>query len=193
MEYGVQRETNQEVIDMIIDEETQKRWDTELHTICSFCEKEYTFSEYMNSKSVWIDPKKKQYGKKVLCECGVDLFSDRWQIISKNGIYIISTVHLSIAHAGVEMKDWMDYGFWYETMFWSEQPGVKNKFGDFQMRYHTREEAVKGQEFTVKNLNKILENPDKHPQGIMSIFFNSMKAAADQRKNIDPKVKRNLT
>jgi len=177
-----------------VDEKTKKRWDTELHTICSFCEKHYTFNEYMNAKSVWIDPKnKKKYGKKVLCECGVDLFSERWGIMSKIDNYFVSTVHLPIAHAGVEVQDWMDYGFWYETMYWTEQPGQKTNFAGFQMRYHTKEEAIKGQEFVVKNLNKIVEHPERFPRGVMDIFFNGIRAAEDQRKNIDPHVKRNLT
>ena len=85
-----------------------------------------------------------------------------------------------------------DYGFWYETMFWREQPGIQREFGEFQMRYHTREEAIKGQRFVVDNLNKILERPDKYPQRVISILCNKMKSAYDQRKNIDPHVKRNL-
>lgn len=173
--------------------ETQKRWDTELYTRCSFCEKDYTFSEFINVDSLWIDPKNKKYGKKSLCSCGVDLFSDRWNIVSKNDIYYISTVHLPIAHAGVETKDWMDYDFWYETMFWSEEIKGKRKFKEFQMRYHIREEAIKGHKFVVNNLNRILESPEKYPQGIIDIFCNSIKSAQDQRKNIDSHVKRNLT
>lgn len=175
-----------------ISEATKKRWETQLHTICSFCNKEYTFNEFMKAKSVWIDKKKKQYGKKTLCKCGVDLFSDRWQIISKVDNYYISTVHLPITHSGVEIHDWFDYNFWYETMFWQEQSS-KQKYGDFQMRYHTREEAIIGHKFVVENLNKIIEHPERFPQGVISKFVNSMAAAQDQRKNYDPHVKRNLT
>jgi len=175
-----------------ISDSTKNRWKTERYTVCSFCNKEYTFNEYMQSKSDWIDSKQKQYGKRVLCQCGVDLFSERWSIISKVDIYYISTVHLPIPHSGVEIKDWFDYNFWYETMFWREEPGIKREYGEFQMRYHTREEAINGQKFVVDNLNKILERPDKYPQGVISILCNAMKAAQDQRKNIDPHVKRNL-
>ncbi len=176
-----------------VSKETQKRWDSELYTICSFCEKEYTFSEFMKCSSPWIDKNKKQYGRKTLCECGVDLFSYRWNILSKNDIYFISTIHLPVACGGVEFVNWMDRGYWYETMFWSEKDGGKRDFNDFQIRYHTREEAIKGHKFVVDNLNKILENPDKYPQGIISIMCNSIKAGMDQMKNIDPHVKRNLT
>jgi len=178
---------------MIIDEKTQKRWDTELHTMCSFCEKEYTFSEYMNAKSVWVDPKKKQYGRTVLCECGVDLFSDRWSIVSKIDNYFVMTIHLPIACGGVEFQDWMDRGFWYETSFWQKHSEQEREFAAFQQRYHTRAEAIEGHRFVSENLTKIVENPEGFPQGILSMMANAMNAAADQRKNIDPHVKRNLT
>jgi len=175
-----------------VDESTQKIWDTEIYTICSFCEKEYTFNQYIQSASIWVNPKEKKYGKITPCQCGVNLFSERWNIVSKVDVYYISTAHLPIAHGGVERKDWFDYGYWYETMFWSEHTKGNREFHDFQMRYHTREEAIRGQKFVVDNINKILESPDKYPQGIIDVFFNGIKAAEDQRKNIDPHVKRNL-
>jgi hypothetical protein len=179
--------------DKIISDATKNRWKIEMYTTCSFCEKEYTFDEFINAKSVWVDAKNKnKYGKTTLCECGIDLFSQRWNIISKNDNYFISTIHLPMPHGGVEFQDWMDRGFWYETMFWQEDPGQQRKFADFQQRYHTREEAIKGHRFVVENLNKILENPEGFPQGIISMMSNAFGAIQDQRKNIDPHVKENL-
>jgi len=193
LEYGVQRESNQEVVGMIIDEWTQKRWDEELYTICSFCETQYTFSEFMKCKSPWIDKKKKQYGKTTLCKCGVDLFDERWSIVSKNDNYFVMTIHLPIAVGGVEFENWSDRGFWYETMFWQQHTDRSRKLADFQKRYHNRDEAIQGHKFVVENLTKIVEHPESFPQAIISMLINSIKASEDQRKNIDPHVKRNLT
>lgn len=178
--------------DKIINDLANQKWKDEPYTSCSFCEKIYSFDDFINAESVWVDPKRKEYGKTTKCTCGVDLFGDRWNIISRNDNYFISTLHLPIAHGGVEFQDWMDRGFWYETMFWQEQPGQERKFADFQQRYHTREEAIEGHKFVVENLNKILEKPDAFPQGIISMMINSMDAAMDQKKNINSHVKENL-
>jgi len=175
-----------------VDKETQKRWDIELYTICSFCKKEYTFSEYMSTKSVWVDPKKKQYGRTVLCKCGVDLFSERWEIISKIDIYYVMTIHLPTCVSGIEMKDWFDYNYWYETKFWQEQDGQSRKFADYEMRYHTREESIEGHLFAVQNINKILEHPERYPQGIFSVMINDIGAAKAARKVIQSDVRNNL-
>ncbi len=181
------------VICMNFDEDIKKRRATKLYTVCSFCNKEYTFNQYLECKSFWIDPMKKEYGKMSLCECVVDLFVARWEVMSKLDVYDISTRHLAIAHSGVEMNDWFDYNFWYETIFWREQPGVKKEWGDFQIRYHTRKEAIIGHKFVVENLNKIIEHPERFPQSILSKLYNEISAEQDQKKNIDPHDKRNLT
>ena len=177
---------------MIIDEETQKRWDMELYTTCSFCETQYTFSEFMKCKSPWIDKKKKQYGKMTLCKCGVDLFSDRWGIVSKIDNYYVMTIHLPICVAGVEMKDWFDYNFWYETKFWQKEKGKSRKFAGYEVRYHTREEAIEGHLFVVQNINKILEHPERYPQGIMGRMINEIGAADAQRKVLQSDLKDRL-
>jgi len=171
---------------------TEEKWEKDIYTICSFCEKKYTFNEFLKCKSPWIDKKKKGYGKKTLCKCGVDLFSERWGVVSRVDNYYIMTIHLPSPVSGVEMKDWFDYNFWYETKFWQKQKGKSRKFTDYEVRYHTREEALEGHLFVVQNINKILEHPERYPQGILSMMINEMGAAQDQRKNIDPHIKRNL-
>lgn len=176
----------------MIDDATKDRWRTELYTICSFCDKEYTFNEFMNAKWKWVDPKERKYGKTTLCECGVDLFMERWNIISKNDNYYISTIHMPVKTAGVEFENWMDYNYWYETMFWQENPGKQREFADFQKRYHTREEAIEGHRFVAENLNKILEKPDAFPQGIISMMGNAMGAVQAEKKTIQSDLKDRL-
>ena len=177
-----------------ISDSTKKRWETELYTVCSFCNKEYTFNEYMQSKSIWVDSKQKQYGKTVLCECGVDLFSERWIIISKRDNYFVMTVHMPIKTAGVEFQDWFDYNFWYETKFWQENPkSGKREFAAFEQRYHTREDAIEGHKFVVENLTKIVENPEGFPQGVLDMMCNSMRSIASEKKVISSDVKERLT
>lgn len=177
----------------MIDDVTKERWRTELYTDCSMCGKKYTFDEYINSKSVWVDPKNHKYGKTVLCECGVDIFTERWTIISKRDNYFVMTVHLPVKTSGIEFQDWMDHNFWYETKFWQKQPGTRREFADFEQRYHTREEAIQGHEFVTENLTKIVENPEGFPQGIFSMMSNSIKAVEAQKKVINSDLKEKMT
>jgi len=169
----------------------KEKWMQDIYTVCSFCNREYTFSEFMKCESPWIDDKK-QCGKKTLCKCGIDLFSQRWQIVSKVDNYYIMTIHRPTASSGVELKDWFDYNFWYETRFWQKDIGQPRKFADYEVRYHTREEAIEGHLFVVQNINKILEHPERYPQGIISQLVNSFCAADAQRKTMHSKLKDQL-
>ena len=178
--------------DKMIDDITKERWRTELYTTCSMCNKEYTFDEFMNAKWKWVNPKDHKYGKTTLCDCGVDIFMDRWGIVSKMDNYFVMTIHLPIPHGGVEFQDWMDRGFWYETKFWQQDPGQPREFAAFEQRYHTREEAIKGHKFVSENLSKIVENPEGFPQGILSMMSNSIKAVEAEKKVISSDVKNNL-
>jgi len=38
----------------------------------------------------------------------------------------------------------------------------------------------------------MLLNPEKYPQGIMSMFFNAISASENQKRSLDTKVKDNL-
>lgn len=180
--------------DKIISDATKNRWNTELYTACSFCEKKYTFNEFMNLDWCWVDPNNHdKYGKETLCDCGVKLSTERWSIVSRNDNYFVSTIHLPIACAGVEFENWFDYSYWYETMFWHQEDDKPREMANFQKRYHTREEAIIGHKFVVENLTKIVEHPERFPQSVLGMFVNSIDATRDQMKTIDPHVKDNLT
>jgi len=162
---------------------------------CSFCDTYYSFNEYLKLKSVWVDPKQKQYGKTAVCKCGADT-NLHWSIQSKKDQYLISTTHLGIGHNSV--TDWTDLNsdFFYETMIFKVEgktfPFDKFESLDFQMRYKTREEAILGHHDTYDKLENILLDPTKYPMGVIPMFCNLWKAAEDQRKTIQSSVKERL-
>lgn len=163
---------------------------------CSMCFQFYTFNEYLNLESEWIDPKnKKRFGKQAICKCGARFHRDLWHIETLKEEYLISTVHLVIGHSSV--IDWSDLNdnYFYETMIFKLKNKKNNsdrKALDFQMRYKTKEEAITGHQDTVNKLEKILLDPTKYPMGIIPMVCNALEAANDQKKTIQQDVKERL-
>ena len=163
---------------------------------CSMCPEVYTFDEYIKLKTKWVDEKNKEkYGKDTICKCGAVFHKDVWAIQTKKENYVISTIHLQIgACSTINMFDHSDH--YYETMIFDQDKKPDNrilgKSLDFQMRYKTREEAIKGHKETIERLSNIIMNPDAYPMGIIPRFCNMLDAVTDQGKTIQPSVKERL-
>lgn len=71
-------------------------------------------------------------------DLGILAFQNRWQKTTKQGDYIVSTVFLGLDHG------FGDTPLWFETMIYKDEN--KGHFLDYQERYETYEEAVKGHE-----------------------------------------------
>lgn len=158
---------------------------------CSKCWRIYTFEQFMALPSVWIDEKRKGAGKEPVCECGARFHTERWYIETLvDSRYLIHTVHLQLAHPEGESKI-----NWFETMILDKEAkstleGSRGRQGNwlpFQVRYETLEQAKVGHAFAVKNINRILEEPDKHPQDILSQFlreYNWAEAIRDKEEKM---------
>jgi len=86
-------------------------------------------------------------------------------------------------------EDTMDSEYFWESMVQNIETG---KWLEFQARYKTQQDAIDGHWIAYDHLEDMILNPEKYPQGFMGMFFNAIEAAHDQKKNIDPHVKRNL-
>ncbi len=168
----------------------QEKWQKRVAFQCSCCFTNYTFDEMMNCYSVWVNGDEK-YGKVGVCNvCGKKHHEGKWQIKSFKDIYVIYTTHLEMPQVSPNFfEDTMDSQYFWETMVQNTQNG---EWLDFQARYKTQQDAIDGHWIAYDNLEDMILHPEKYPQGIMGMFFNGIKAAQDQRKNIDPHVKRNL-
>lgn len=137
---------------------------------CSQCFKIYNFEDYMKLETEWVNKKqKKRYGKRAICgNCQAVFHKDQWRKNTVKNDYEISTVHLEIGHSSNLLTEDPKELYWYETMIFKEK-----RLGDsppFQVRYKTKTDAIQGHELTVKNLEKILANPDKYPHSIFHAF-----------------------
>ena len=159
---------------------------------CSRCWTIYSFDEFMKLDYVWVNEQQKErYGREPLCaKCGCKFLSDKWQMqTTVDNHYWISTVHLSLGFL-VGPTDTPTYKpFWFQTAI---KDLVRNEWLSFQMRYSTEQEAKDGHEFTVKNINRILENPDKYPQDIFFQFFKATGAVPQGYEKKDKQEKENL-
>lgn len=159
---------------------------------CSICFARYTIEELCNLESYWYEPLNKGYGRTSVCKCGARFHDDKWVIFSKIDNYTVSTIDLEIPVAGTEIPDWFDYNFWYESAIWKNTKDGRD-FLSFQMRYKTQEDAVKGHEFIVKNINKIIEHPDKFPQGTLSLFCDAINSHKASEKLYSEETKKRAT
>jgi len=168
-----------------------EKWQKRIAFQCSCCFTNYTMDAMFACRSVWVNGDEK-YGKIGICNvCGKRQHEGKWQIKSFKDIYVVYTTHLEMPQGPPNFsEDTMDSEYFWESMIQNTQTG---KFLDFQARYKTQDDAIDGHWIAYDNLEDMILNPEKYPQGIMSVFFNAMEAARDQRKNIDPHVKRNLT
>ena len=148
---------------------------SDLRWRCSICFAKYSTEELIKLESYWYKPLNQGYGRTSVCKCGARFHDDKWAIFSKIDNYTVSTIDLEMPVSGTEIPDWFDYNFWYETAIW-ENTIKGRKFLSFEMRYKTQEDALKGHEFIVKNINKIIEHPDKFPQGTLAIFTDAIAA-----------------
>ncbi len=171
-------------------ETLDEKWQKRIAFQCSCCFTNYTFDETRQFRSFWVndDP---QYGKEAACpKCCKMQLRNKWCINTYKDIYIIYTTHLEFPQVPPNFhEDIMDSDYFWETMIQNKQNG---KWLDFQARYKSQEDAINGHWLAYDNLEDMILDPDKYPQGIMSMFFNAIEAGNDQRKNIDPHVKRNL-
>lgn len=163
---------------------------------CSICFQYYSFNEFLALKSEWVDPKKQQYGKTAICQCGNRFHKRKWAIMSRKDNYVISTVHLEIG-AGNGTLDILDHDqdYFYETMIFEKTDLTTKEFDrplGFQTRYKTIEDAKRGHKDTYDRLENILLNPEKYPMGIIPAFCNAMKAGMEQKKTIQSDVKERL-
>jgi hypothetical protein len=141
---------------------------------CSHCFKIYSFEDFRNLDYQWVDDTndetRKKYGKQAVCICGKSFHKGNWKKRTELLDHVVSTVHLELDHN-------FDGGdpLWYETMIFKDN-------GDslgFQVRYHTKDEAIEGHEITLKLLPKIIENPKKYPTDI----FSQLKELFDAQKD----------
>lgn len=163
---------------------------------CSICFQYYSFNEYLALKSEWVNPKKHQFGKTAICQCGNRFHKRKWAIMSRKDNYVISTVHLEIGagNGTLNLTD-MDQDYFYETMIFHKTDLTTKEFDeplDFQIRYKTMEDAKRGHKDTYDRLENIILNPEKYPMGVIPAFCNAMKAGLDQQKRIKPDVKERL-
>ena len=167
-----------------------EKWEQRIFVQCSCCYTNYTFDEYLKCTSVWIN-NDEGYGKEAICNvCAKPFHKGKWGIRTIKDIYTIYTTHTEMPQVPPNFhEDILDTNYFWETMIQNTQT---DKFLDFQSRYQSQQDAIEGHWIAYDSLEKIILNPEKYPQGIMSIFFNGIKRAVNQRKNIDPHVKRNL-
>lgn len=168
----------------------EEKWQNRIYFQCSCCFTNYTVSETDQFATFWVNDDE-QYGKQSACpKCGKMQLRHKWGILSHKDIYIVYTTHCEMPQSPPNFhEDLMDSEYFWETMIENTQNG---KWLDFQARYKSQEDAINGHWLAYDNLENMILDPDKYPQGIMSIFFNAVEAGFDQRKNIDPHIKRNL-
>jgi len=142
---------------------------------CSHCFEIYDFNDYLKLKTEPMDANEpKKYGSTAICKCGKPFHKNKWQLRTNVDGYIISTTHLEIEHGGMKVDE-LD-GYWYETMIFQSKELKKNidqPALSFQARYKTQKEAIAGHKLTIELLPKIILNPDKYPQSIISLFCGS--------------------
>lgn len=155
---------------------------------CSRCWKKYTFDEFRDLPSCWVDRKEhRKYGRTTVCFCGAIFHKDTWHLSSFVDEYRVFTVHLNMGHP--DNEDFLNNRhLYFETMI-----NKKEEWLGFQARYESMQQAIDGHFLAVDNLSNIILNPEKYPSSIIDTFCNSMRAANDQRKTIDPSIKKRLT
>lgn len=158
---------------------------------CSACLTRYTMDEYFKCFSYWVD-KDPKYGKTSACsKCSKEFHNGKWQIISIKDIYRIYTTDLEMPQCPPNFtEDMLDSEYFLETMIQNIQT---EKFLDFQARYKTREDAIEGHWLAYDNLEDMILHPEKYPQGIMSFFFNGIKAAKYESDKFSEKTKKAST
>jgi len=168
-----------------------EKWQARVAFQCSCCGTNYTFDEMIKCYSVWVNGDEK-YGKVGVCNvCGKRHHEGKWQIMSFKKPYVIYTTHLEMPAVPPNLfEDIMDSQYFWESMI---QNTETEKWLGFQARYKTQQDAIDGHWIAYDHLEDMILNPEKYPQGFMDMFFNAIDAAQDQKKNIDPHVKRNLT
>jgi hypothetical protein len=147
-------------------------------------------NEFFKLESYWYEPLNKGYGRTSICKCGARFHDDKWSIFSKIDNFVVSTIDLEMAVSGTEFQDWFDYNYWYETAIWKTLEKGDRDFLSFQIRYKTQEEAVKGHKFITQNINKIIEHPERFPQGTLSLFVNAIGMAQASEKLYSEETKR---
>lgn len=177
---------------MKTDTETfHEKWQKRVAFQCSCCFTNYTFNEMLACRSVWVNGDEK-YGKTGICNvCGKRHHEGKWQIMSFKRPYLLYTTHLEMPQVPPNiLEDTIDSKYFWESMVRNIETG---KWLDFQARYKTQQDAIDGHWIAYDHLEDMILDPEKYPQGIMSMFCNAMEAVRNQRKNIDPDVKRRLT
>ena len=155
------------------------RW---VKRVCQNCGVKFDFK---------VKKSNEKYGKVGVCDvCGKKFHESKWQITSFKKPYLLYTTHLEMPQCSPNLfEDIMDSKYFWESMAQNIETG---DWLDFQARYKTKEDAIDGHWIAYDNLEDMILHPEKYPQGFMEMFFNAIGAAQDQRKNIDPHVKRNL-
>jgi len=167
-----------------------EKWQARVAFQCSCCGTNYTMDEMMKCYSVWVNGDEK-YGKVGVCNvCGKKHHEGKWQIMSFKKPYVLYTTHLEMPQCPPNFhEDIMDSEYFWESMIQNIETG---DWLGFQARYKTQQDAIDGHWIAYDHLEDMILNPEKYPQGFMDMFFNALQAVQDQRKNIDPHVKRNL-
>jgi len=167
-----------------------EKWEARIAIQCSCCFTNYTFDEMMNCHYVWVDDDEK-YGKVGICNvCGKKFHESKWGIKSFKDNYIVYTTHLEMPQVPPNfIDDIMDAQYFWESMIENTDTG---EFLDFQARYKTQKDAEDGHWLAYDNLEDMILNPEKYPQGLMGMFFNAMNAVHEQRKTIQSDVKDRL-
>ncbi len=142
---------------------------------CSCCYTRYTMDEMMKCFAVWVG-KNEKYGKSAVCKkCGKEFHKGKWQIISKKDIYTIFTTDLEMPQCPPNFhEDILDSEYFYETMIQNNQDG---QWLGFQARYKVKEDAIEGHWLAYDHLEDMLLHPEKYPQGIISLFSDTIKQA----------------
>lgn len=168
----------------------EEQWKQRIFMQCSCCFTNYTFEEYMKCGSFWVD-KDEKYGKEAACSvCGKLFHKGKWQIKSYKKPYVLYTTHTEMPQCPPNFtEDIMNSQYFWESMIENEETG---KWLEFQARYKTQQDAIDGHWMAYDKMEDILLNPDKYPSDLISTFCNAMEAVRNQKKNIDPHVKRNL-
>lgn len=139
---------------------------------CSKCFKIYTEKEYLKLKVLNPEENKGQLGFTLVCTCGKPFHQDSWQLKfedPKTG-YKVLTLHWETAQtSNKDIK--FDETMWYETMIMDKY----GRFSQFQEQYPTREKAVEGHKLAIELVAKIIENPEKYPQDIITKFLDKIK------------------
>lgn len=112
---------------------------------CGKCGKEYEFERLLKIlKMIPIkEGQEKKLGKTAVCSCGYVFGKDKFILKTKVKVKLfkveVSTVFLELNH----------WGMYYETMVFGDKIEC-----NFQDRYATRKEAIKGHKKVVKKLKK---------------------------------------